>query len=73
MNKADHSDFFRIDLAVNLTMMLGTGGFFFFFPALFAPWPPRFVVDAVLLAAVGQAAGLAAAIWARMPFWVAFS
>ena len=65
MNRTPETQTLRIDLAVNLVMMLGMGAFFFCFPCLFAPWPPSHIIDAVTLVAVGQAAGLAAAVWSK--------
>ena len=54
------------DVTVNLVMMLVVGAFFFVFPVLFVkPWPPRFTVDAVMLVGIGQAVGLAGALWSR--------
>lgn len=65
MNRAPETQTLRIDLVINLVMMLGMGAFFFFFPCVFASWPPSHIIDAVILVAVGQAAGLAVAVWSK--------
>ncbi|MFH0964519.1 MAG: hypothetical protein V2A58_10975 [Planctomycetota bacterium] len=55
----------RLDLVINLVLMIGTAAFFLGFPALFAPWPPRHFSDVVALVVAGEVYGLANAIWSK--------